>query len=87
MDTILIVLSVAVAMIAIEALAPGRRWPIARGWLARAFLLNATQAGVVFLTGLTWDRWFPQLRLWDMSTLGTVLGATIGYLVLTSTQN
>jgi len=82
-EATLIVLGVAVAMIAIETLAPGRRWPSVRGWLARALLLNAAQAAVVFLTGVTWDRWFPQLRPWDLSALGTIPGALIGYLVIT----
>src|SRR5207253_359635 len=76
-------LGIAVAMIAVELLAPGRRWPQAPGWIARALLLNVVQAGTVFLTGATWDRWFPQLRLWDLSALGIATGAVVGYLVIT----
>lgn len=70
-------------MIAIEAVFPGRRWPAVPGWLARALLLNAAQAGAVFLAGITWDRWFPYLRLWDLSGIGTVPGALLGYFVIT----
>jgi sterol desaturase/sphingolipid hydroxylase (fatty acid hydroxylase superfamily) len=70
-------------MIAVEALVPGRRWPSVPGWLPRAFLLTATQVAAIFLAGVTWDRWFPQLRLWDLSALGTIPGALIGYLVIT----
>jgi len=78
-----VVLGVAIAMIAIERLIPGRRWPSVPGWLPRALLLNAAQGAVVFLTGVTWDRWFPQLRLWDLSGLGILPGALIGYLFIT----
>lgn len=70
-------------MIAVEALAPGRRWPSVPRWLPRALLVNSVQAGAVFLAGLTWDRWFPQLRLWDASGLGVWAGAAAGYLVHT----
>jgi sterol desaturase/sphingolipid hydroxylase (fatty acid hydroxylase superfamily) len=77
------VLGVAIAMIVIEVWAPGRAWPSVPGWIGRALLLNAAQAGMVFLGGLTWDRWFPQLRLWDLSGLGTLGGAALGYLVIT----
>jgi sterol desaturase/sphingolipid hydroxylase (fatty acid hydroxylase superfamily) len=77
------VLGVAIGMIVIEKIAPARRWPAVRGWIPRALLLNAAQAGVVFLTGVTWDRWFPQMRLWDLSGLGTVGEALTGYVLIT----
>ena len=83
METALIVLAIAVGMIAIEAFAPGRMWPQVPGWLWRALLLNVAQAGAVFIGALTWDRWFPQFRLWDLSSLGTVPGALVGYFVIT----
>jgi sterol desaturase/sphingolipid hydroxylase (fatty acid hydroxylase superfamily) len=79
----LIVLGLAIVMIAIEPLSSGRRWPRVRGWIPRALALNAAQAAMVFITGMTWDRWFPQLRLWDASGLGLVPGALLGYLVIT----
>ena len=46
---ILIVVAVAAAMIAVEALRPGRRWPRVRGWWLRALAVNAGQAG-----GVSW---------------------------------
>ncbi len=79
----MIVLVTAIGMIVVEFLVPGRRWPRARGWIVRALMLNGVQAAAVFLTGMTWDRWFPQLRLWDLSDLGTEMGAFVGYLIIT----
>lgn len=70
-------------MIGVEILMPGRRWPRVSGWLPRAVILNTAQVGAVFLAGVTWDRWFPALRVWDLSSLGTVPGALIGYLLIT----
>lgn len=83
MESTLIVVGAALAMIAIEKVTPGRRWTAVAGWVPRALLLNAAQAMVVFLTGLTWDRWFPHFRLWDLGGLGTLQGAALGYLVIT----
>jgi sterol desaturase/sphingolipid hydroxylase (fatty acid hydroxylase superfamily) len=79
----LIVLGVAGVMIGVELLMPGRRWPRVDGWLRRALLLNLAQGGAVYVTGVTWDVWFPELRLWDLSGLGTLTGALIGYLLIT----
>ena len=79
----LCVLGLAVVMIAVEVWASGRRWPSVRGWIPRALALNAVQAAMVFVTGVTWDRWFPHLRVWDASALGLVPGALLGYLVIT----
>ncbi len=40
-----VVLSVAVAMIVVERIAPGRDWPRVATWWARAVLLNGVQIG------------------------------------------
>jgi hypothetical protein len=71
----LAVLGLAIVMMAVEPLSSGRRWPRVKGWLPRALALNGAQAAMVFVTGVTWDRWFPHLRIWDASGLGRVAGA------------
>jgi len=38
---------------------------------------------VVFLTGVSWDRWFPQIHLLDLSELATAAEALIGYVFIT----
>ncbi len=83
MEPAWIVLAVAIGMIAVESAMPGRKWPRVDGWLFRALMLNAAQGTVVFLTGVTWDRWFPELRLWDLSDLPLLPGAVIGYVFIT----
>jgi sterol desaturase/sphingolipid hydroxylase (fatty acid hydroxylase superfamily) len=83
LEPTLAVLAAALVMIAVEQMHPGRRWPMVQGWVPRALLLSVAQAAAVFVTGLTWDRWFPQSRIWDASGLGVVTGAAIGYLAIT----
>ncbi len=79
----LMVLGIGIGMLVVERLIPGRRWPQVHRWYVRAILLNAGQASAVLLAGLTWDVWFPQLRLWDLGPLGIFGGAFVGYLVIT----
>jgi sterol desaturase/sphingolipid hydroxylase (fatty acid hydroxylase superfamily) len=80
---ILIVLAAGLGMALVERVVPGRRFPHVPRWLSRALALNLFQVGIVFVGGLTWDRWFIGKSLWDASALGTVGGATVGYLVIT----
>lgn len=78
-----VVLVIAVAMMAVERLRPGRVWPSVRTWWLRAALLNLVQVGFVFLAGSTWDRWFALHRPWSADRLGVAGGAIAGYLVIT----
>jgi len=83
MGVTLVVTAVAIAMMAVEALRPGRRWPQVRGWWLRAALLNGAQVASVFLAGATYDRWMAGHRPWAPPAAGTAAGAVIGYLALT----
>jgi len=79
----LVVLGLAVLMIAVEQLRPGRAWPSVRTWWFRAIALNVVQVGVVFLAGWTWDGWMVRHRLWSADRLGLAGGALLGYVVIT----
>lgn len=83
MMPVVVVLGCAILMMLVELRAPGRNWPRVRGWWPRALLLNASQVGIVFISGSTWDHWFPSLRLWDAGGLGFTGGAVAGYLAIT----
>ncbi len=78
-----LVLAVAVVMIVVELLAPGRSFPKVARWWARALTFNAVQAGSVFLAALTYDHWFAGLRPWSADALGVTGGAILGYVVHT----
>lgn len=83
MTVTLVVLAVAVLMIAIERLRPGRTFPTVRAWWARALAVSAVQAGIVFLAGYTWDGWMARTRPWSADGLGLLGGALTGYLITT----
>lgn len=83
-----VVLIAAVAMFAVELALPGRRFAPVAGWWLRAATLNAVQAGMVFVAGVTWDRWFQGASqgasLWNLEDLlGPTGGAVAGYLAIT----
>ncbi|MFN0119704.1 MAG: sterol desaturase family protein [Blastocatellia bacterium] len=79
----LVVIVCALILIAVECLAPGRQWPVVRGWWARVALLNAGQAAVVWLAGVVWDGWMLRNRPWSADGLGDAGGALPGYFVIT----
>ena len=77
------VLSLAVVMIVIERLKPGRVFPTVRNWWLRAIGANVVQVGIVFLAGMTWDGWLQRNRPWSAEPLGLAGGAIVGYVVIT----
>lgn len=70
-------------MLGVEALAPARRFPPARGWrwLGMGFLLLSGLIMSVTPLLLPQD-WLTRHRLMDGSSLGVAGGAVVGYLVL-----
>jgi sterol desaturase/sphingolipid hydroxylase (fatty acid hydroxylase superfamily) len=78
-----VVLAVALAMIGIEALSPGRKWPHVSGWWSRALALNGAQAAVALGAGHAWDGWMAARRPWSADELGPVGGAVLGYIAIT----
>jgi sterol desaturase/sphingolipid hydroxylase (fatty acid hydroxylase superfamily) len=83
MGIVAVVLAVGIVMMAVEARAPGRRWPQVRGWWLRALLLNGAQVVVTLLAGQLWDGWMMAHRPWSADGLGLVGGALVGYLAIT----
>ena len=79
----LAVLLAAVAMMIVETLRAGRKWPSVPGWWFRAFLLNGAQVGAVWLAGAGWNGWMLHHRAWNADALGVNGGALVGYLALT----
>lgn len=78
-----IVLALAMLMMFVERIRPGRDWPSVSGWWLRAVALNAAQVAIVFLAGATWDGWMARHRPWAADHLGLTTGALLGYLVIT----
>lgn len=74
-----VVLLIAVAMMVVERVRPGRAFPTPRTWWLRAIALNLVQIGIVFLAGSTFDRWF----VCSQPRFTGIGGAIAGYLVIT----
>ena len=84
MTITVIVLCMALVMIGIELVIKGRTWPKISGWWGRALALNAVQVAMVFVAGLTWDRWLADWSIWNAETvLGETGGALFGYVAIT----
>lgn len=83
MTVTLIVLGLAVLMIAVEQLRPGRAWPSVRTWWLRAIGFNVIQVAIVFVAGVTWDGWLIRSQPWSAPRLGLWGGAILGYVVIT----
>jgi sterol desaturase/sphingolipid hydroxylase (fatty acid hydroxylase superfamily) len=79
----LTVLALAVLMMVVERLKPGRTFPTVRGWWMRAIAANLVQVGIVFVAGALWDGWLVRNRPWSADRLGLAGGAAVGYVVIT----
>lgn len=83
MQSVLAVVGLGLAMLALEQARPARRFDRVAGWWPRATALTGVQAAVALLAVHTCDRWLPELALWRVGGYGTLADAVIGYLVLT----
>src|SRR5688572_30663566 len=83
MESVLIVVVAAAAMILTERFVRGRNWPRTRGWWPRALALSAVQVLVVWIVGIVFDPWVRAHRPWSADALGTAGGAAVGYIAVT----
>lgn len=83
MPIVMIVLGVALLMMAVEAAAPGRRWPKVAGWWRRVLVFNCVQIAMVWVSGAVWNGWMINHRKWSADWLGVTGGAIVGYLAIT----
>ena len=83
MDSIMIgIIVFFLAFLAYDTLRPARRFPTVKGWVAKgvaSFLLYAVLSTVL---PFVWDAWLGEHRLVDVTSLGTIRGAGVGFLSL-----
>jgi hypothetical protein len=65
-----VVVAIALAMIVLERVRPGRRWPTVPTWWARALLINGIQIALVFVAGATCERWLRGPHLFALAAHG-----------------
>jgi sterol desaturase/sphingolipid hydroxylase (fatty acid hydroxylase superfamily) len=79
---IAIVLLIGAGFILVERIWPANALPRVRAWYPRVFLVNALQAGIVVLAGLTWDQWLKRASLIRLEDhLDVVSQALVAYVV------
>jgi sterol desaturase/sphingolipid hydroxylase (fatty acid hydroxylase superfamily) len=79
-----VIIGIGVGFVIVERLWPASALPRVRAWYPRIVLINAIQAGIVFLAGISWDRWLGRASLVRLDGLLPVLGqALVAYLVST----
>lgn len=83
MNTVLIVLGLAILMMVLERRFTGRQFKAVAGWWPRAIAFNSLQAGCVFVGAQTWDRWLPQLPLLSGQSWPLWGQVAAGYLLIT----
>lgn len=77
-----ILLAIAVGFLIVEKLWPASALPRVRAWWARVALVNLLQLGIVVLAGITWDRWFLNISLFNLKAhMGDVPSALLAYVV------
>lgn len=81
---LVVVISVFVFCFVLERLLPGWPLPRVRTWPTRVLLVNVVQLGVVFLAGVTWEKWLSSASLFHLSERVTpVAGGLISYFIAT----
>ena len=61
------VIAIGLLLIVIERVWPAAELPRVRAWWPRVVLVNTAQAGIVVLSGYSWDLWMGRLSLFDLS--------------------
>ena len=79
--TVAIVVALALAMLVLERVRPGRRWAAQATWWTRALAINGFQIALVFIAGATWERWLRGPHLFALAELGRAAELSIGYVV------
>jgi sterol desaturase/sphingolipid hydroxylase (fatty acid hydroxylase superfamily) len=77
----LAVLAIYAALILLEAVFPGRRLPMIRGWHTRALLVFACYFFLSSYLPLIWGETLAQYQIFDLKSVDTGIGAAAGVLV------
>jgi len=79
---IALILLIGAGFLVVERLWPANALPVVRAWYPRVVLINALQAGIVTVAGVTWDVWLNRASLFRLHEhVGIVPQALIAYAV------
>ena len=81
---IAVIIGIGISLMILERVFPDQKLPSVRGWWLRVVILNLFQLGIVFLGGLTWQKWFHDWSLLNLrDSLSPLLGGLLTYFLLT----
>ncbi len=78
----LVVIALYAGLLLWEKAAPGRALPYVRGWRTRGLIAFGVYFYLSSYLPLLWDGYLAQLRLFDLTGLGTAGGAVVGLLLI-----
>ncbi len=70
-------------LIILERIIPDQKLPFVKGWWLRVIVINLLQIGVIFLGKMSWDSWFLNTHLFNLSNLPAQLGGLLSYFAIT----
>lgn len=74
---------VGLAFMLLERVFPDQELPQVPGWWQRVILINVLQLLVVYIGGLTWDRWFVGNSLFSLAASPLLAQVAIAYVLIT----
>jgi sterol desaturase/sphingolipid hydroxylase (fatty acid hydroxylase superfamily) len=77
----LVILVMYAALMLWEAIRPGRKLPVVKGWRLRGLTAFAAFFYLSTYLPLLWTEQLAQYQLFDLTSLGTVGGAVVGFLL------
>lgn len=80
---VLCIIAAGIGFMILERIFPDQELPQVPGWWIRVIFINLLQLGVVFLGGLTWDRWFVGHSIVVLSGLPLIVQVALAYLLIT----
>ncbi len=78
-----VALIIGFVLVLLERIIPDRTLPAIKGWWLRAIALNLVQLGIVFASGIIWNKWFIGWSVFSISFLPAILAGFISYLAST----
>lgn len=80
----LYILAIGLGFIILERLIPDQKLPIVKGWWSRVIILNVFQLGILYLGKYSWDQWFQNISIFNLSDhVNSFTGGIIAYLLVT----
>lgn len=83
MNTLVLLILIAVFCFALERAVPGWKLPSVKSWPLRVIVLNLLQICVVIAGGRLWEKWFGDVSLFRLKIANPYLAGFVAYFIAT----